>query len=276
MATTHGPFTFPNATTGDVDRFLYTDPVATDATLPQAANTARRWCWDNNGGNSTNIGPQWGDDGDSGTPEGYLYTEMTSPGAFNDVFELEFDTALDASAEQWQFNFATCQKGDDCDATYVVQINESGSGWVTVANGSFGGSGDPAKLNTADATVWTDRSVDLSESGANVDSSTLVRILITAAAAGTTWHNDIGIDSIEIVGTDLAEAEQDSFRFEDDDGSESGSTFLEAQNVDLTRGKEDPFRLRQGVQHTGDPAAQSVTLQYKENGDAAAEWRDVP
>jgi hypothetical protein len=31
-----------------------------------------------------------------------------------------------------------------------------------------------------------------------------------------------------------------------------------------------------GAQATGDPAAESATLQYKETGDAASEWRDVP
>jgi hypothetical protein len=70
--------------------------------------------------------------------------------------------------------------------------------------------------------------------------------------------------------------EQDSFRFEDDDGTESGSTFLAAQNVDINRAAEKPFRLRQGVQYVGDPPTESVEVQYKENGDAATEWRKVP
>jgi hypothetical protein len=69
--------------------------------------------------------------------------------------------------------------------------------------------------------------------------------------------------------------EQDGFRFEDDDGTESGSTFLAAQNVDINRGPENPFRLRQGVQYVGNPDAESVEVQYKENGDADSEYRTV-
>ena len=269
--TTHGPFSFPNATTGDVDRFIYNGPVQTDATLPASAGTTRNICHDTNGGNSSNVGP---DHGQGGDPEGYLYTEMSSPGASGDDFYIEFDTALDASAEQWQFNFYTIQRGPaigNNQSTCVVQINESGGGWTTIAAGQFGGSGD----DTIDGSAWDSRSVDLSESGANVDSSTLVRIYIEAQAA-TAWHGDYGIDTIEIVGTPLAEVEQDNFRFEDDDGTESGSTFLENQNVDLTRGIEDPFRVRQGGQWIGDPATMVATLQYKENSDASTEWRDVP
>jgi len=69
--------------------------------------------------------------------------------------------------------------------------------------------------------------------------------------------------------------EQDSFRFYDD-GTESGSTALEAQNVDLGIGKETTFHLRVGGQMTGDAPAISAELQYKETSDAASEWRKVP
>lgn len=69
--------------------------------------------------------------------------------------------------------------------------------------------------------------------------------------------------------------EQDSFRFYDD-GTESGSTALETQNVDLTRATETPFQLRVGGQMTGDAPAISAELQYKETSDAASEWRKVP
>ena len=74
----------------------------------------------------------------------------------------------------------------------------------------------------------------------------------------------------------LATHEQDGFRMEDDDGTESGSTFLAAQNTNITRNRADPFRVRQGGQLVGDPAALAATLQYKESSDGAAEWRDVP
>lgn len=266
--TTHGTFSFPSATTGDVDRFIYDSVGQTAATLPAAANTDQYICWDSNGGNSANVGP---DQGSDGVGDGYLYSECSSPGANGDVYTLQFDTALDASAEQWQFNFYTCQRGPaigNNQSTCTVQINESGGGWVDVS-GQLGGSGN----DTTDGTAWTSQSIDLSESGANTDSSTLVRIR-WVSQAGTAWHADYGVDTIQIVGTTLASREQDSFRFYDD-GTESGATALEAQNTDLSIGTEEVFQVRVGGQMTGDPAAESATLQVKETSDAATEWREV-
>ena len=69
--------------------------------------------------------------------------------------------------------------------------------------------------------------------------------------------------------------EQDSFRFYDD-GTESGSTALEAQNIDLSIARETTFHVRVGGQMTGDAPAISAELQYKETADAASEWRKVP
>lgn len=274
MATTHGPFAYASGTTGDVDRFIYDGPLQTAASLPAASNTARNLCWAENRtpARSTGIGPDVGQAG--GASEGFLYTECSSPAAANDVYTVEFDTVLDFSAEQWQLTFYYMQRAvaiGNNQSLLQIEIEENNSGtWIDVS-GELGGSGND--VTTLD---WgTEHSIDLSSGGTYVHAITRVRFRFETVAA-TVWHGDQAIDTVEIVGTDLAASEQDDFRFEDDDGSESGSTFLEAQNVDLTRAKETPFRLRQGVQHTGDPAAQSVTLQYKENGDAATEWRDVP
>lgn len=272
--TTHGPFGFATATTDGSDEFLYTNtqggPSQNGATLPATSGNLQ-WWWDDNDPASTGIGPTSGQEGD---PEGYIRTETSDTGTgFNDTYDMEFDTTLDASAEQWQFNFYTNQRGTDNGMTCQLQINESGGGWVDVG-AEFGGISDPDRVDTSGTDVWISRSVDLSDGGANIDASTRVRILLTMPASGTTWHNDYGIDTIEIVGTVLASRDQEAFAFEEDDGTESGST-IKTQNLDLTRGKEDPFRVRVGMQATGNPPTESATLQYKETGDAAAEWRDV-
>lgn len=94
-------------------------------------------------------------------------------------------------------------------------------------------------------------------------------------SSGTTWHNDYGIDTIEIVGSPIIDREQDGFRYYDD-GTESGATALENEDVDLTIGKETTFQLRVGSQMTGDAPAESCAVEYKENTDAASEWRKVP
>lgn len=69
--------------------------------------------------------------------------------------------------------------------------------------------------------------------------------------------------------------DQEAFRYYED-GTESGATALENQNVDLSIGKETTFGLRVGTQTVGDVPTESCTLEYKENGDAASEWRKVP
>ncbi len=269
--TTHGVFSFPNATTGDVDRFIYDSPIQVGATLPAASDTDRNICWadDRTPARSANVGP---DSGQGGDPEGFLYSECSSPGVNGDVYTLEFDTALDASAEQWQFNFYRMQRGPaigNNQSTMTVQINESGGGWVDVT-GELGGSGNDVATHNWGSEV----SIDLSEGGTNVNSSTRVRIRWVSQAA-TTWWADVGVDEIEIVGTPLASKEQDSFRFYED-GTESGAAARENQNIDLTIGQEDTFGIRIGGQMTGDPPTESATLQYKETSDGAAEWRDVP
>jgi hypothetical protein len=115
-----------------------------------------------------------------------------------------FDTNLDASAEQWQFNFYSMQRGPvigNNQSLFDVQINEDGGGWVTVTGGDFGGVGE----DTTSGTDWVSRSVDLSDSGANVDANTQVRILIETQGPTNAWHGDIGIDTVTIVGTPTTE-----------------------------------------------------------------------
>lgn len=265
--TTYGPYVFAAENDADCQAFTFTSTDGqTTAGVIDSAGTAAKFCHDTDGTNSTNIGPQWGEDGNVSTPEGYLYTETSTPGATGDEYTMTFNTTLDASAEQWQFNFYSCQKGDDCDSTCEVQINESGGGWTTVA--TFGGSGDPAKLLTADDTAWTSRSVDLSNGGVNVDSSTQVRILITSAGA-TIWHGDYGIDTVEIVGTELIAREQEGYRFRENDGSETTATWAQDQDTPHTIAFEllgdeypvDNYSSDQTLDNTLDGVYQSLTGQ---------------
>jgi hypothetical protein len=67
----------------------------------------------------------------------------------------------------------------------------------------------------------------------------------------------------------IVEKDQEAFRFYDDDGDESGSTALEAQNVDLSIDKETVFHLRIGMQTVGDAPAEAATLEHRKVGDPA-------
>lgn len=269
MPLIHGPFTFDAVNDADCQEFTFTSGGNGQTVAGQISNpgVAADFCHDTNGGNSANVGPDFGQ---GGNPDGYLYTETSSPGASGDQYTMTFDTVLDASVYQWQFNFYTCQRGPAAgnnDSTCVVQINENGAGWVTVA--SFGGSGDDTTT-----TVWVSRSVDLSESGANADSSTQVRILITSASE-TSWHADYGIDTVEIVGTELAAPiDQSGYGFYDD-GTESGSTIDGSEDSGITESTSVTKQLRVQLDASGDPASRQYGLQVRKVGDANSEWRDV-
>lgn len=77
------------------------------------------------------------------------------------------------------------------------------------------------------------------------------------------------------LGFSSASEEQEGFRFYED-GTESGSTALEAQDTDITIGQETTFQERVIVNATGDPASAQYQLEYKETSDGAGEYRKVP
>lgn len=260
-----GTYTLDSLSAAETD-FNFSDPVGTGL---QTNNTARRWCWHNADTNSTNVGPTSGNGGD---PDGYVYTEMSSPGAFDDEFYMELDQTLDASANNIEVQFKTNQRGDNNDATCVVETNENAAGWVERGS-TFGGSGDSDKVATSGTQIWSSRSVDLT--GLISHASTRIRIKVVMPSAGTTWHNDYGIDELVFIGTSAASIDQEGFRFYED-GTESGSTALETQDTDITIGKEITFQERVLLNGTGDPGNEQYQLEYKETSDSASEWRKVP
>jgi len=196
---THGTFTFDADNDSDEDAWTWTSSAGSGLF---AANTERYWSHEVDETASSGVGPQSGQGCTPACSDGYVYTEMSSPGAFDDLFDMEFNTNLDASTHSWEITFYHNQRGDDHDATVQVEINENGGGWTSVGS-QFGGSGDPAKVNRWGNDVWTLRTVDLSNSGANTDANTDVRILITMPSSGTEWHNDAGIDTVTITGTPI-------------------------------------------------------------------------
>lgn len=70
--------------------------------------------------------------------------------------------------------------------------------------------------------------------------------------------------------------EQEGYRFRNDDGSESAASWRQSQDVVDTIGKNVNIRLRTLLNATDDPPTQQYQLEYKETGDAAAEYRKVP
>jgi hypothetical protein len=200
MATTYGTFDFASATTGGSQDFIYNGPNQTNTTAPVTTGN-RNWTWRNGDTPSTGMGPT---SGQGGSPEGYIYTESSDTGVgLNDVYTAEFDQNMNFATESFELTFYTNQRGDENNVVCQVQINENGGGWVDVGS-AFGGSGDPNKVATSGTDIWALRTVDLSNGGANTNTSTRMRIELTFPSAGTTWHNDYGLDTITVTGTDLA------------------------------------------------------------------------
>lgn len=279
MAWDTGVLSFDAYNDADVASFLWTDPVVTDqTTLPDGTPTAqleRQWNWTDGDTGSSNVGPTHGQGSD---PDGYAYTEASSPGAQDDPFDLEFNVnmgdgagVIDLSAYEVTLTFYTNQRGTDNDAWCYVQTNEAGGGWVTRT--TYGGPDDPNKVATSGSDTWNLRTVVLNDYASNA--STRVRILVVLNGA-TIWNCDYGIDTVRLVATDLIVYEQEGHQFREDDGSESGASDIGSQDSNVTRAKETATRLRMLTDADGDAPAEAATLQYRKVGDAATEWRDVP
>lgn len=69
--------------------------------------------------------------------------------------------------------------------------------------------------------------------------------------------------------------EQEGYRWRDDDGSESAATWLQNQEVNITRAKATNTRLRVLANYTDEPPSEQTKLQYRKVGDPDSEWRDV-
>jgi hypothetical protein len=72
-------------------------------------------------------------------------------------------------------------------------------------------------------------------------------------------------------GTYLLDLE--GYRWRDDNGSESGASWLDSQDTNITRAKETNTRLRLLTDTTGDAPTQRLKLQYRKVGTLG--WRDI-
>jgi hypothetical protein len=77
--------------------------------------------------------------------------------------------------------------------------------------------------------------------------------------------------SLKGIGATL---DQKVYRYFNDDGSESGSTAMAAQNTDVTVAPGGVFRIRFGIQATGDPTGKQFRLEYDTVG--GSNWKQVP
>lgn len=175
------------------DQWIFVSPIPPDGLA--ATSTNQLWSWDNNDTPTAGVGPQFGQEGNASTPEGYIYTEgsgLTLPATFT----LELLQNIDASLYNINVNFWTNQRGDTNEVTCVLQSNENGAGWINRGT-TFGGASD--KVGTSQPSVWQQRNVDFT--GLISSANTKIRFLIQTPSVGTNFHMDYGLDTFTITMT---------------------------------------------------------------------------
>ena len=185
--TFYGPFTFDADGDSDESAWTFVSDNGTNGLNP--ANTARAWSHDTDDTTSTDVGPT---SGQGGSPDGYVYTEASSPAAAADTFHMTYNTTIDASSDDWIVDFYWNQRGDDNLATVQVQTNENGAGWTTRGTYATGG----PDVGTGGTQQWNNETLDLT--GVISDASTQIRFLVTLGSTGNIWNNDFALDTISI------------------------------------------------------------------------------
>lgn len=204
----------------------------------------------------------------------YVYTETSSP-VTNGQEALLLSNTINASLYDLTVSFRVHMVGMGDGSGYLAMECWDGSAWneewrQTGPNGA-----------TEDGTDYVLESINVGggagdSSHVYVNTDFQVRFRLHVSNAGNSYQNDAALDVITIAGPDAVTREQDSFRFRNDDGSESGASWKATQNTDVTgESTSGNKRLRAGMQAEGDPPSEAATVQYKEQSDAATEWRDI-
>jgi hypothetical protein len=104
----------------------------------------------------------------------------------------------------------------------------------------------------------------------------LITTDLTARTVSFSANNNGGNPSpIQVISLKGASTlDQKACRYFNDDGSESGSTAMAAQNTDVTVAPGGVFRIRFGIQATNDPIGKQFRLEYDNVG--GSNWKQVP
>jgi hypothetical protein len=106
----------------------------------------------------------------------------------------------------------------------------------------------------------------------------LITTDLTARTVSFSANNNGGqpspIQVISLKGAPAAPTlDQKAYRYFNDDGSESGSTPMAAQNTNVNVAAGTNFRIRFGIQATGDPSGIQIRLEYDEV--SGSNWKGV-
>lgn len=99
----------------------------------------------------------------------------------------------------------------------------------------------------------------------------------TLSALGSTYGDSTSVVAGVVRGSASATINQHSFKFFNDDGSESGSTSMETLNTNVSLSASEVARLRFIIEADGDPAGAQFRLEYrkKPSGGSFGPWNQV-
>lgn len=177
--------------------------------------------------------------------------------------EVPVDTDSDAAASGTASSLTVtipaegCAINGDTHGTGTTATTWGGSSAADYNTSPAGNSHMSGSLTPSTGSLRTDHNITTSHANSSQP----------IAAATVVWEQVAGPPAYD----------QDGFQFINDDGSESGATDIAAEDTNISRGKEVNTRLRIQIDTvTSDPPTEQAALQYKEVGDPASEWRDVP
>ena len=147
---------------------------------------------------------------------------------------------------------------------------------------------DQAVTTAQTVSTWPTNYTDLQqEANNNINTGGLLAVagrILSGGAASAEDPSEItgslGVD--EWAGATIAlrpgptiAREQEGYRFRDDDADEDEATWLAAQDTNVNIVKQSNVRLRILSNMTDDAPNESITLEYRQVGDASTEWRIV-
>jgi hypothetical protein len=124
-------------------------------------------------------------------------------------------------------------------------------------------------VNGSQIATWTDTTTGTAYTPTQVRVGSILDTGITYADSYYTGTADTRVDNVGVYDSNPdVVLEQEGFRFRDDNGSESGATWLTYQDTDITRGKNTNTRLRVLLNTTDDPSSAQYQLEYKKSTDS--------
>lgn len=158
-----------------------------------------------------------------------------------------------------------------------LTVNANNAAWG-ITTGYGNGTGNPTISNNGGTdftgqTTW--------DAFASTEGGSQSRIEATGASRSdsVTWTGATNCTAaMQVVEIKSAEAtaEQEGFRWRNDDDNQINATWRQAQDVNDSIGKNQNIRLRMLTNYTGDPATTQLALHYKKNGDPDSERRAIP